>query len=85
MRRKQQSAIAEASGSNVELETHVTLEEIVNDVCRLCSHQSNGSFGIFSEKGIKKNVSTLAKIYLNVEVGERFIIHNYVIYFLFIF
>lgn len=67
MRRKQVSGAALASTSQLE-EPHLFIEEFDHETCRLCSLKSNGSFGIFSAKGVKKNLPALVKIYLNLEV-----------------
>jgi hypothetical protein len=61
------SASALASTSQLE-ETNLFIGEFDHETCRLCSVKSNGSFGIFSAKGVKKNLPALVKNYLNLEV-----------------
>jgi hypothetical protein len=67
MRRKQLSGAALASTSQLE-EPHLFIEEFDHETCRLCSLKSSGCFGIFSAKGVKKNLPALVKNYLNLEV-----------------
>lgn len=67
MRRKQVSGAIQASTSQID-EPQLFIGELDNDTCRLCSLKSNGNFGIFSAKGVKKNLPALVKNYLNLEV-----------------
>jgi hypothetical protein len=76
MRRKQVSASALASTSQLE-ETNLFIGEFDHETCRLCSVKSNGSFGIFSAKGVKKNLPALVKNYLNLEVRPVYPIHSF--------
>jgi hypothetical protein len=67
MRRKQVSGGVLASTSQLE-EPNLFIGEFDHETCRLCSLKSNGSFEIFSAKGVKKNLPALVKNYLNLEV-----------------